>query len=383
MGQVGVGATAGAWGDAVSRAGAATHRTRPGGLREDSWDDVAIRDILAMALYALHLREGLPVDEVPWESALWHLRDDRRLIALVEAELPRAGHHLVPVNDAGGSTDPVTLRWIWLNRTWDPTAPSSPFNGPSSSPNDLPCTPAEPSPGPRWDGMTRGIGRGLPDPAVEICTHWAAGVIEDTLAADGRALDTHQRVRVTSGPLADQSGYVRQTSWTFDDDARIVTGPAGYVVDLDDTEDMRHIARHALTPGADLRWPARTPGSLKDRPSPSLDLASRPGPSCAQDLAEILGRASNPEVVPEALRERIASASGHHHLELDHQASPRPDRRTWRVLMHWYQHTDSVRYDPRSALWEVQIRTHLNDEPTHHLALTEEDAERMTLGHIG
>ncbi|MEV5483545.1 MULTISPECIES: hypothetical protein [Streptomyces] len=72
------------------------------------------------------------------------------------------------------------------------------------------------------------------------------------------------------------------------------------------------------------------------------------------------------------MRRTIADA--HHHLELDWQASPGPQRYTWRVLLHWYQLTERYADDQRAHLYEVVVKRHLNDpEPAHHLALNEDD----------
>src|SRR4051812_10661708 len=89
------------WDEAVRRATDATAADRPGGMDEQCWDDVAMRSIVAMVLYALHLR------------------DDVRVAELVTTVLPRAGHDLARTAAPG---DPVTERWRWLTRTWDPNA---------------------------------------------------------------------------------------------------------------------------------------------------------------------------------------------------------------------------------------------------------------------
>ncbi|WP_370192507.1 hypothetical protein [Streptacidiphilus sp. MAP5-52] len=41
-----------------------------------------MRSIVAMVLYALHLRDRRPVDEIAWAAALWQLQDDQRAQAL-------------------------------------------------------------------------------------------------------------------------------------------------------------------------------------------------------------------------------------------------------------------------------------------------------------
>ncbi|WP_371792924.1 hypothetical protein OG285_31810 [Streptomyces sp. NBC_01471] len=151
------------WDEAVRRATDATAADRPGGMDEQCWDDVAMRSIVAMVLYALHLRERQPVDVIGWPSVLWQLRDDERVTELVTTVLPRAGHDLARTAAAG---DPMTECWRWLTRTWDPNAPvKSAFLQPVLSHGSrdgwLPDAPE-----PRWGGMSRGIGNGLPDPAI-------------------------------------------------------------------------------------------------------------------------------------------------------------------------------------------------------------------------
>jgi hypothetical protein len=85
------------------------------------WDDVAIRDIIAAVVYALHVRHETPVDEVPWSRVLWWLWDDEHVITLVEDGLPDAAQALTTPGDE--LSDPFLARWRWLNRTWDPQAP--------------------------------------------------------------------------------------------------------------------------------------------------------------------------------------------------------------------------------------------------------------------
>ncbi|MGW1163587.1 hypothetical protein ACWD48_36480 [Streptomyces sp. NPDC002519] len=157
-----------AWEAAVSRATVVTNRERPGGMNEDCWDDVAIRDIIAMVLYALHVRHETPVDEVPWSKVLWWLWDDEHVITLVEDTLPAAGRALTTPDDK--LSDPPLKRWRWLNRTWDPEAPIRRRNMPPPPWEALMQrghdTTGEPLPEPRWEGMSRGIADALPDPAL-------------------------------------------------------------------------------------------------------------------------------------------------------------------------------------------------------------------------
>ncbi|WP_157878936.1 hypothetical protein [Streptomyces sp. CT34] len=359
------------WDDAVRRATAAIAAERPGGMDESCWDDVAMRGIVAMVLYALHLRERRAVDEIRWEAVLWQLRDDQRVEALVTAVLPGAGHDLTRTAAPG---EPVAECWRWLTRTWDPNAPTKgsalAFMGPTHQPESLwvPDTPEF-----RWDGMSRGVGSGLPDPALEVGVNWAAGVVQSAITSESGGYGTHQRVKVKAGPLKGHRGYVRELGWVFNDEAQTVEGPAGYVVDLDDVEGLERLDADHLTRGRDHQWPRRPQGTLKVFPPPLRDPLP-PRKTCGQDLEEILDRASNPEIVPPQLRQTIASAKEHHHLTLDAQATPAPQRFTWHVLMHWYQLTEHYADDQRADLYEVVIKRHLHDtSPKHYLALREDD----------
>ncbi|MFI0711262.1 hypothetical protein ACH4SK_11505 [Streptomyces inhibens] len=360
------------WGDAVRRATEATAARNIGGMDETCWDDVAMRNIIAMVLYALHLRDDQPVPSISWNAVLWQLADDRRVDTLVNRVLPGAGHDLSRTAAPG---DPVAETWRWLTRTWDPQAPT---RGSSSvllgQPHRAESDWVPDSPEPRWGGMSRGIASGLPDPAIEVCTNWSAAVVQAAISAQQGGYPKFTRVRVTGGEFKGHLGYVIQSGWAADDDTQTMVGPEGYVVDLDDTEDAEPIDAHQLKRSYDHRWPRRPAGPLKGGPPPGLHDPLPPRPTCAEDLADILERASNPEAVPDDLRRTIASAKDHHHLQMDWQASPAPQRFTWQVIMHWYQLTEHYSDDQRAELWEIVLTTHLHDpEPTHHLALREED----------
>ncbi|WP_158834620.1 hypothetical protein [Streptomyces sp. NRRL S-350] len=359
------------WGEAVRRASDATAADRPGGMDEQCWDDVAMRGIVATVLYALHLRERRPVDAIGWPAVLWQLHDDLRVTELVTTVLPRAGHDLSRTATPG---DPVTECWRWLTRTWDPSAPvKSAFLQPALSHGARDGWVPD-APEPRWGGMSRGIASGLPDPALEVCIHWAAGVVQGQIITATQGHHTHDRVKVTAGALAGHRGYVRNAGWYFDDTSETVDGPAGYVVDLDDVEGTEDIDADQVEACADLRWPRRLEGTLKDGPPPGWTDPLPPAKTCAEDLQELLDRASNPEVVPDHLRRAVAGAHRHHHLELDWQARPAPQRFTWRVLLHWYQLTEHYADDQRADLYEVVLTRRLHDaDPTHHLALSEDD----------
>lgn len=359
------------WDEAVRRATGATAADRPGGMDEQCWDDVAMRGIVATVLYALHLRERQPVDAIGWPAVLWQLRDDERVTVLVTTVVPRAGHDLARTAAPG---DPVTECWRWLTQTWDPGAPvKSAFLQPPLSHGSRDGWVPD-APEPRWGGLSRGIGSGLPDSALEVCTHWAGGVVQRVLITEHQGHHTHDRVNVTSGEFIGHRGYVRDVGWYFDDATETVDGPAGYVVDLDDVEGTERIDADGVTSSWDLRWPHRPQGSLKDAPPPGLHDPLPPAKTSAEDLVEILGRVADPAVVPESLRSQIAAAHAHHHLELDRQARPNPDRVSWQVFHHWYQLTKHYADDQRADLFEIVVTRHLHDtHPVHHLALSEEN----------
>ncbi|MGW2229448.1 hypothetical protein [Streptomyces formicae] len=213
---------------------------------------------------------------------------------------------------------------------------------------------------------------------LEICTHWAAGVVQKAIITERGGHHTHDRVEVTAGVFEGQRGYVRDSGWVLDDENETAEGPAGYVVDLDDVEGTEDIDADQLQACTDLRWADRPAGTLKDGPPPGLNAPLSPRKTCAEDLAEILDRASNPETVPDELHRTVAAAKEHHHLELDWQASPSPHRVTWRVLQHWYQLGAHYADDQRADLFEVVVTRHLHDsEPVHHLALSMEDVEAV------
>jgi hypothetical protein len=377
-----------AWDAAVRRATAVVDRDRPGGMDEDNWDTVAMRDIIAVILYALHTRSKTAVEAVPWSQVLWWLWDDENVIALVEDTIPGTAEALT---EPGGELDnPVLARWRWLNRTWDPDAPIRRRNLPATSwefhRQQRQHESGTPLPEPRWEGMSRGIGDGLPDPAIEICTHWAAGVVATVFSAEQGGYATHQRVRVVSGEFAGQGGYVQDIGWVFHDEAQQVTGPTGYVVDLDDTKGTEDIDAEHLEPASDYRWARRPEGTLKDGPPPGLHDPLPPTPSCAEDLESLLADASNPEAVPEELRQRIRDGYRHHHRDMRRRAAPRPHRTTAQLLLHWYELTEPYVDDPsaRAEIWELVVTEHLRDDaPLRLLATSEEEAKALAAQHTG
>ncbi|MFC9654208.1 MULTISPECIES: hypothetical protein [unclassified Streptomyces] len=169
---------------------------------------------------------------------------------------------------------------------------------------------------------------------------------------------------------------MRDIGWAFDDDTQQVTGPAGYVIDLDDVEGTKHIDADLLKPARDHRWPQRPEGTLKDGPPPGLHDPLPPTPSCGQDLERLLADADNPETVPEDLRQRIRSTRHHYHFDMRRLASPRPHRVTAQLVLHRYQLTDGYVDDPagRADIWELVLTDHLRDENPVRLLTTSEAA---------
>jgi len=369
-----------AWNAAVRRATAVVDRNRPGGMDETTWDTVAMRDIIAVVLYALHARIGTAVDAVPWSQVLWWLRDDHHVITLVEDAIPGAA----TAAESGGSLAeaPALARWRWLNRTWDPAAPLRRRDWPAMpwGPRQQDHALGGPLSEPRWEGMSRGIAQGLPDPAIEICTPWAAGVVAAVLGAEQGGHSRHQRVRVVSGEHAGQHGYVSDVGWAFNDEVQQVNGPAGYVVDLDDTPGTERIDAEHLAAATDRRWPRRPEGTLKDGPPPEIGTPLPPAASCADDLEDLLASAGNPDAVPEELRRTIRAASSHQRLDVRRVASPRPRRMTVALLLHRYtsETTEHVTGVPVAGaeIWELVIAEHLHDETPRRLLATSEEAAR-------
>ncbi|MFI7337092.1 hypothetical protein ACIBUY_04030 [Streptomyces sp. NPDC050085] len=107
----------------------------------------------------------------------------------------------------------------------------------------------------------------------------------------------------------------------------------------------------------------------------------------------------NPEVVPDPLQQAVAAARRHHHLQLETQATPEPQRFSWQVILHRYEqgeqnlNTDPAHRAEETAsvpgpdegpqqdvicLYEVVVTRHLNDtEPVCYLALKESDVPEL------
>lgn len=209
---------------------------------------------------------------------------------------------------------------------------------------------------------------------IEVCAPWAAAVVQDAMLTQDSALRKRDRVSVTAGPFAGRCGYVLDIRWCLDEAAQRAEGPAGYTVDLDGAQCAADIDADQLEPCSDLRWP-HLPDGVPDQPAARfLSTSYAPAGTCTEDLEEILGRATNPQAVPEPLRRTIAGGHSHHHLEVDWQASPAPRRFTWRILEHWYQLTERYTDEQTARLFEVVVTRHLLDPaPTHHLALNQSE----------
>ncbi|MFF4520472.1 KOW domain-containing RNA-binding protein [Streptomyces bluensis] len=357
----------------MRRATVALAGTPTGGMDQSIWDDVATRDSIAFALYSLHLRDERPVDEVDWGSVMWHLRDDQRLITLVEGAVPGARRALV--TDSEELVTPLD-RWKWLNRTWDPGGILQSSTLSSDARVAVERIQGEGRPADarsRWDGLSRRRGSWLPDPAIEVCVSWAANVVGARIAAENHGYAVHQRVRVTDGPSKGRRGYVKELGWAVDDAAQTVRGPAGYVVDLDYLAELQDIDADQLTASRDYTWPRRPTRSLKNNPDSSdLRQPSPPPPSCAESLEEVLNRVANAQIVPMELREAAQGAYEYQGAHLDRQAAPRPQRLSWQVLLHTFRLTESYEHPRYAELYEIVFTRHLqDDDPIRLLALDE------------
>ncbi|WP_433531332.1 hypothetical protein ACQPYA_04265 [Micromonospora sp. CA-263727] len=182
------------WTAALARGGDLARRSLSEGAAA-SWDWVATRGIIAVALHALACRDAVAVTAVPLGRLIVPLLDRDRFVTLVTTTLA------AQISDA---THPVAAQWAWLLRPWDPDAP-----------------PAE-----RWDGLTRGIARDLPDPAIDVCLHWAGGAVERTLLDERRGLQRLAQVTVQSGEHRGRVGIVEGAAWELDPSGTaVVDGP--------------------------------------------------------------------------------------------------------------------------------------------------------------
>ncbi|MFJ1751198.1 hypothetical protein ACIOJD_33960 [Streptomyces sp. NPDC088116] len=198
------------WEQAYERAGALAAAGQPAG--EDIWEYVATRGAIAITLQALGLAGGGP-KEVPTGVLLWHLEEHH----LRELAVWVVGDELAWATDTDPATvdtsDPVIAAWLWLTRTW----PEPEGKGPIRR---------------RWDGMSRGVAPGLPDPAANIIQEWAAYCVRLALGKERSALDVGTRVRVVGGAYIGLAGRVQDLCFEMDDERgdTIPGPPHGYEV---------------------------------------------------------------------------------------------------------------------------------------------------------
>lgn len=203
------------WAEALDRAdvlAAASLGWRgPRGDEQPNWDHHGVRGMLAVTIYALALRDHQPVTDVALSAILVPLLDRDDFLAQAGI-LADAGHDLDTSAECV-EVDPVARQWRWLMRAWDPDA----------------------GPGVRWDGMTRGIARGLPDPAIDVLYGWARAAVEVTLVGERGGIARGTAVEVTAGPHTGVVGRVEAAAFDRADDDRgdLAPGPpAGYGVNF-------------------------------------------------------------------------------------------------------------------------------------------------------
>lgn len=357
------------WRTAVARAGLLA--ARASAVDENCWDEVAIRDTIAVTLYALATRSREPVAQIGLDSVLWQLQDADRIRALLDP--------LVTADPAG---DPAGLaaRWAWLERVWNPEAPFAAQLADQDR-TYSPWTPGDRAE-PRWGGMTRGIARGLPDPALEVCLLHAAGAVSARLLAASTGLPKYTRVAVTAGPYEGDHGYARGPVWALDDERETVTAPPyGYEVllDHDNTIPAPVIeAAHLRTAHDGLAWPHHPAGSPREH----LSAYTRPPqPGCAELLESILARSTNPQVVPEDLRARIAGSDRSVQRLVERRAAPRPRRFTWQAIEHCFVAHNPA--DPIASVFEVEFtRKVMDPAPVSVLALDESEVLPLVAAHL-
>ncbi|MET9078612.1 hypothetical protein ABZX95_42300 [Streptomyces sp. NPDC004232] len=140
------------WQTAVTRA--ATLTTSAGHLPA-TWDERAVRGVLAVAIAGIVQRKDRSVDQVGADELLELL--DQGPQAVYES-----GRRLGL--DTEDAPEDARAEWVWLTRPW-PTEPPTANGG----------------------GLPSGIGRHSPLPAIDVCTAWAARTAHGTLTAEGAA----------------------------------------------------------------------------------------------------------------------------------------------------------------------------------------------------
>lgn len=183
-----------------------------------SWDFVATRGIIATALYAIAHRDGVSAPQIGLDVLAGPLFQRTDFLELVTEQLAAAGHAF----DRLDAADPVSEAWAWLNRYW-PTR------------EDMP-------PGQRaWDGLGRGIARGLRWPAIDVCLRWAASAVDRALSTERGALPRRTPVLVTEGEFSGARGFIESAAWRIDPTTKIVEPgpPVGYLINLGEQHGFR------------------------------------------------------------------------------------------------------------------------------------------------
>lgn len=191
------------WAVALRRAEVLTDRVIVPGTAT-SWDHVAVRGILALAVAGCAVRDSRPAEQVTWPTVLAALLTDGRLEELASHAMTADVDPLPPHEwtiPGGGDSTPG-LQWRWLTRRWDPDATHH-----------------------RWDGLPRGIACGLPDPAVQVCRDWAVNAVSQAVEEERGALPRRQPVQIRSGELAGAPGWVEGPSWYVDTAGDLAPGP--------------------------------------------------------------------------------------------------------------------------------------------------------------
>ncbi|MGW3954029.1 hypothetical protein ACWEKM_24615 [Streptomyces sp. NPDC004752] len=116
-----------------------------------TWDERAVRGVLAVAIAGIAQRKDRSVDQVGADELLELL--DQGPQAVYET-----GRRLGL--DTADAPEDARAEWAWLTRPW-PIDPSAANGG----------------------GLPRGIGRRSPLPAIDVCTAWAARAAHDTATA--------------------------------------------------------------------------------------------------------------------------------------------------------------------------------------------------------
>jgi hypothetical protein len=191
------------WAVALRRAEALASRDIIPGTTT-SWDDVAVRGILAVAIAGCAIRDSRPAEQVTWPTVLAALLTDDRLQESAARAVASDVDPLPPQEwmiPGGGDSTP-SLQWRWLTRRWDPEASHQ-----------------------RWDGLPRAIARGLPDPAIQVCHGWAVNAVSRAVEEERGALPRRQPVQILHGDLAGARGWVEGPSWYVDTAGELAAGP--------------------------------------------------------------------------------------------------------------------------------------------------------------